>query len=85
MVVKIDAHSTETLCFQLIADFLILLTAEIRDGIADWTSIRQGVARESALMQVPSPDVVSVRHIAAVIAQRTERRIGASPRLPCRL
>lgn len=23
MVVKIDAHSTETLCFQLIADFLI--------------------------------------------------------------
>ena len=25
MVVKIDAHSTETLCFQLIADFLILL------------------------------------------------------------
>lgn len=31
MVVKIDAHSTETLCFQLIADFLILLRKEIRD------------------------------------------------------
>lgn len=28
MVVKIDAHSTETLCFQLIADFLILLRKE---------------------------------------------------------
>lgn len=29
MVVKIDAHSTETLCFQLIADFLILLRKEV--------------------------------------------------------
>lgn len=29
MVVKIDAHSTETLCSQLIADFLILLKKEL--------------------------------------------------------
>lgn len=29
MVVKIDAHSTETLCFQLIADFLILHEKEV--------------------------------------------------------
>lgn len=29
MVVKIDAHSTETLYFQLIADFLILLRKEL--------------------------------------------------------
>nr|DAH68394.1 MAG TPA: hypothetical protein [Caudoviricetes sp.] len=36
-------------------------------------------------MQVTSPNVIGVRHISAVIAQRTECRIGASPRLTCRL
>nr|DAK06005.1 MAG TPA: hypothetical protein [Caudoviricetes sp.] len=34
-------------------------------------------------MQVPSPDVIGVRHVSAVITQRTECRIGASPRFPC--
>lgn len=29
MVVKLDVQSTETLCFQLIADFFILLKKEL--------------------------------------------------------